>query len=78
MTANRLLIKEVALAGFAMRRSNRPAPIDNASLPAGVNMFFYCRACGWLADVKPEGYIFPVRPLCSECAGLDAEGWLPE
>ena len=75
--ALRAAIKRKALDALAWRSANRPVPVQNETLLAGENMFFFCRACGWLADLKPEDYLFPVRPLCSECAGLEAEGWLP-
>jgi len=57
-------------AQLAERKTHRPTPIDNSALPAGSPMTFYCVACGAVADIKPEEYLFPVRKLCSECEGL--------
>lgn len=50
---------------------------DNAAMPAGAPMLFMCSDCGWLADMKPEDYIGPVRPRCSECDFLHDQGWVP-
>jgi hypothetical protein len=68
--------KEVALAALAERRANKPEKIDNASLPAGSEMYFYCKACGHLSDIKPESYITAVKKLCKECQALKDLGWL--
>lgn len=70
--------KEVALADLRRRRANQPVPIDNASLPAGSPMYFYCVSCGHVAEVKPENYITAVRRLCPECQALKDMGWLEE
>jgi hypothetical protein len=69
--------REVALAALAERRANRPEPIDDASLPAGSPMHYYCLSCGHLADVKPEGWFRTLpRKLCDECQALADLGWL--
>lgn len=39
-------------------------------------MFFYCLACGYVSDQKPELYVTEVKKLCAECAALKACGWL--
>jgi len=70
------IVKETALRQLAERRANRPVPVDNGALHAGSEMYFYCRSCGALADIKPETYLFLPRDLCSECEGLKTEGWL--
>lgn len=72
-------IKDAALASFHRRKINPPVPIENSSLPAGSPMYFYCSACGHLADVKPEDWFLTgPRRFCSECEGLVDRGWLPE
>ena len=50
--------KEAALQALATRRQENAAKekIDNASLPAGSSMYYYCISCGGLADVKNEGW----------------------
>lgn len=68
--------REVALVALALRRAESPERIDNGALPAGSPMHFYCVACGWLAEVKPEDFITPVRKLCGECQALKDCGWL--
>lgn len=68
--------KDIALGALAARRENPPRHIDNASLHAGSPMYFYCIACGWLAETKPESYMTPVRKFCTECQALKDLGWL--
>ena len=58
------------------RRANQPEQIDNASLPAGSQMYFYCKSCGHIADIKPESYITAVKKLCDECQAMKDCGWL--
>jgi len=40
--------KEAALKTLEERRANPPEQINNASLPAGSSMYFYCISCGQL------------------------------
>lgn len=68
--------REAALAALAERRANPPKKIDNASLPAGSPMYFYCHSCGALSDTKNEMYVLPPSHLCSECSALKELGWL--
>lgn len=68
--------KATALEALKARRAARPIRINNGDLPAGSPMYFYCKSCGALADTKPEDYLMPPRPLCSECQGLKDLGWL--
>lgn len=69
--------REVALAGLRERRANRPEKIDDAKLPAGSPMHFYCISCGWLAEQKPENwYRHLPRKLCPECEAMKELGWL--
>jgi hypothetical protein len=50
--------------------------IDNASLPAGSPMHYYCRVCGGLSDVLPEEHISAPRRLCAPCQEMKDKGWL--
>ena len=71
--------KEMALQALAERRQENAAKekIDNANLPAGSSMYYYCISCGGLADVKNEGwFLYPPKKLCDECQALKDLGWL--
>jgi hypothetical protein len=70
--------QEVALAKLEMRKqANAPKKIDNASLPAGSPMYYYCHGCDTLLAVKEESwYRDPPPKLCDECASLKERGWL--
>jgi hypothetical protein len=70
--------KPYALQKLAERRENAKhrTKLDNATLPAGSPMYFYCIACGLLADTKPESYNTPPKKLCDECQALKEVGWL--
>lgn len=75
--------REYALAQFEARKAEnrkvrRP---NNSEFWAGSPMYFYCRACGDLADIKSESYnprTDPVKPLCVECEALKEKGLLPQ
>jgi hypothetical protein len=68
--------KYLALKALDARREHPPERIDNASLPAGSPMYFYCRSCGAPADEKPEDYVDEVRRLCPACQHMEDMGWL--
>lgn len=68
--------KEAALAALADRRAKQPNQVDNAALPAGAPMYFYCKSCGHLSDRLPESYTSVPRKLCVECEALKDLGWL--
>jgi hypothetical protein len=68
--------KEAAMEALKERRENPPKKIDNSSLYAGSDMYFYCHSCGRLADVKPEDYTTPPRQLCKLCQEMKDNGWL--
>ncbi|MBL8830353.1 MAG: hypothetical protein JNM18_25470 [Planctomycetaceae bacterium] len=70
----------LALNQFARRRlyASEIEKIENADLPAGSPMYFYCRHCGIPSEVLPEDYVFPPLQECSQCQGLKSEGWLEE
>lgn len=68
------------LAGEQYVRRRRYAisieKIDNAGLHAGSPMYFYCKHCGIPTEVLPEDYFFQPQRECSQCVGLQKEGWL--
>lgn len=69
--------KEAAIKALADRRANPPEQKDNHSLPAGSPMYYYCKSCGHLSDVKNEGwFLYPPARLCKECQALKELGWL--
>lgn len=70
--------KAFALKALAQRRkaNAKKKQIDNAALPAGSSMYFYCISCKGLADTKPESYVTPPKKLCDECKALQDLGWL--
>lgn len=70
-------MREAALADLELRRRTAPEKIDNVSLAAGAPMYFYCGDCGWLADIKSEGYFLEApRKRCGECQVMRDKGWI--
>lgn len=72
------IVKDKACEQFVKRRRYAVSieKIDNAGLHAGSPMYFYCRHCGIPTEVLPEDYLFPSNRECSQCQGLQKEGWL--
>lgn len=72
--------QEKALQQLAQRRlyAAEIEKINNADLPVGSPLYFYCRHCGIPTEVLPEDYVFPPLRECSQCQGLKSEGWLEE
>ena len=72
--------KEAAIEQFGRRRRLAAGieKTENADLPAGSPMYFYCRHCGLPIEILPEDYVFPPTTECSQCRGLKSEGWLEE
>lgn len=70
--------KDKACEQFIRRRrySISIEKVDNAGLHAGSPMYFYCRHCGIPTEVLPEDYLFPPQRDCSQCTGLQSQGWL--
>jgi len=70
--------KEFALEALRNRREEnaQKKKINNADLPAGAPMYFYCKSCDALADTKPELYTDTPKKLCDECQALKDLGWL--
>ena len=70
--------KEFALKKLEERRvkGKDEEQINNASLPEGSLMYFYCIACGCVAEILPELYNKTPKGLCDECQALHDLGWL--
>ena len=67
------------------RVDNLGQQVDNARLPAGSDMYYYCRSCGAPTAVLPEGWWKEKPPkYCNECEALpedertDYDVWLRE
>jgi hypothetical protein len=48
--------------------------VNNASLPAGSPMYFYCKHCGVHTATLPEDYLSTPKRVCDECQALVNEG----
>lgn len=68
--------RDAALQALEERRANQPEQINNASLPAGSPMYYYCISCGHHADTLPEAHASTPQTLCDECQALQNLGWL--
>ena len=79
-TQRREAAKKVALAQFGRRVKAAAATkkVRNGDLKAGQPCFFYCDACGIFIEKLPEDYLFPPSKLCSQCKGLEEQGWLQQ
>lgn len=77
MTDLEILQKE-ALDQFLRRQkySRQIAKIDNSGLHCGSPMYFYCNHCGIPTEVLTEDYLFAPIQSCSQCQGIEKQGWL--
>lgn len=51
-----------------IRKAAAPKHVDNASLPAGSPMYYYCHSCGHQTAVLPEGWWrTPPPKFCEWC-----------
>ena len=70
---------EVALSRFVLRRAEHDGKqTDNASLPAGAMMRFYCRHCCKLTETLPETFRRAPKTLCMPCEVLEMHGLIEE
>jgi hypothetical protein len=67
---------DVALKQFNKRKkaNKKKKQVDNASLPAGAPMYFYCRFCGQHTETLPEGYFGKAKTICDPCNLLYLHG----
>ena len=75
------LAKETAILQFVRRKKfvdEKVKKVNNSTLPAGSPVFTYCRHCGIPLEKLPEDYLFRPYSTCSQCSGLENEGWLED
>jgi transcription initiation factor IIE alpha subunit len=67
--------KEAAIAALKARReaSKNTRRINNADLPAGYPMYFYCESCGFTMTY-PENYTTR-ESKCDQCRAMLRHGW---
>lgn len=64
-----------ALDALADRRAKAPKKINNADLPAGSSMFYYCNLCGAQHYRRSESDFSPVPKFCPPCQQMINAGW---
>ena len=74
------IAKQTACEQFVRRKryAIQIEKVDNSGLHAGSPMYFYCKTCGIPTEVLPEDYLFPPLRECSQCFGLQQQGWLED
>lgn len=72
------ILQKEAFDQFIRRRkyARQIEKIDNSGLHAGSPMYFYCDHCGIPTEVLTEDYLFQPINCCSQCQGLEKQGWL--
>lgn len=67
---------KVAMQQYKKRckANSKKEKINNASLPAGSPMYFYCRFCGDLTDTLPESFTCTPNTTCEPCDVLHTHG----
>lgn len=71
--------EEVALmrANFNRRaKANKGKQVDNSRLPAGSNMYYYCRHCGAPTGVTAESSWSCPPSICTPCKEMARLGLL--
>ncbi len=48
---------------------------DNATLPAGSPMYYYCRYCGIHTETLPETHMSTPKRVCDPCVVLKDNGF---
>ena len=68
--------KDAAIAALKARRerNKNQKRINNADLPAGAPMYFYCDSCGE-SMMFPENYTPPRERHCEQCRAMQRHGW---
>lgn len=57
------------------RQANVGKQVENDRLPAGANMYYYCKGCGTHVSTKPEGWWQDPPPShCATCKDDMADG----
>lgn len=72
-------IQQTMLAGLKRRQAaaEQRGQVDNAQLPAGSPIIFYCKMCGLETARLPESYLYPPAPNCEPCEAMVARGYDP-
>jgi hypothetical protein len=66
------LVVRFADPELEQRRASAPEHVDNAALPAGSPMFYYCHGCGHqLAELSEDWWWHPPPALCEWCKAHD-------
>jgi hypothetical protein len=71
-------ITEKEIEAYKKRKEEyRGKQKDNASLPAGSCMYYYCRHCGAMSDCRAESDFGggPIQRVCDECRSLEKKGY---
>jgi len=70
---------QIAQENFRVRKAANPVSghINNAKLPAGAPMYFYCKYCGVPTETLPELYTKKPLTICDPCKELDKLGAIP-
>ena len=75
-------IEERKIEEFILRykanQQSQPYRRDNADLPAGSPMYYYCKACGKFITALPEAHFSPAPRYCEDCEDLHQEALLAE
>ena len=73
LSAGPWLVVRFADPELAQRRADAPAQIDNASLPAGAPMTYYCVSCGYqVAVLSEDWWRTPPPAVCLWCQGRES------
>ena len=70
----------VAIAQFHKRKkaNEKVKRIDNASLPAGAPMTYYCAYCRDHTETLPESHMSRPKTVCDPCQVLVNHGMMPK
>ena len=58
------------------QRAKKEGRVNNASLPAGSAMYYYCYTCGLESDVRGEDDFSTVCHTCPACRNMKDMGWV--
>lgn len=56
------------------KKENEGKQIDNASLPAGSPMYYYCKFCGEHTETLAESHWSAPKTTCDPCNALHIHG----
>lgn len=72
--------KKFAIKSLHERRAKSltDTKVNNASLPAGFPIYYYCISCGQVSETVSETYVTSPRKICTECQAMIDLNWLTE